>query len=169
MIEIFTVKTGKDIEVAKILFREFDRFLKERLGKYAEFPWAVEHWKNLEEEINNLLGDYAPPEGCLLLARYEGEDVGCVGLKQVSNGICEMKRLYVRPNFRRLGIGKGLANAVIEKARQSGYHSMRLGTNRLLDAALKLYTSLGFKQSEPYIELPVEIEDLVVSMELKLV
>jgi GNAT superfamily N-acetyltransferase len=169
MIEIFPAQTDKDVEVAKILFGEFDGFLKERLGKYAESPWAVEHWQNLEEEINNLPGDYAPPEGCLLLARYEGKNVGCVGLKQVSNGICEMKRLYVRPNFRRLGTGKGLANAVIEKARQSGYHSMRLGTNRLLDAALKLYTSLGFKQSDHYIELPVEIEDLVVSMELKLV
>jgi len=155
MLKIFPAQTDKDFEAVKQLFVEY----ADSLGFDLSF-------QNFEEELAHLPGDYVRPMGCLLLAVYKGQPVGCVGLRKLNEGICEMKRLYVREQFRGLGIGKTLAEAVIEQARKIGYKYMRLDTAASMDVARALYVSFGFKQTSPYRYNPIED---AVFMELKLV
>jgi len=99
----------------------------------------------------------------MLLAQCDGAFVGCVALRQIGDGLCEMKRLFVRPAFQGKGIGKALAQAIIEEARRIGYKHMRLDT--VLEPAKSLYRSLGFREIPPYQHVPVAG---VVFMELEL-
>jgi len=166
MIKIYQVNNGEILEQVRILWREFAEFLKSRFQERAELPDFKEYFQNYEQEIaNHLPGRFGPPTGCLLLAKYQGNPAGCVGLMDLGDGVCEMRRLFVRPKFRRLGIGEALANAVIEQGRSIGYTSMRLNTNRRMSEAEKLYRSLGFKDIEPYEHFEVEG---MIYMELKL-
>jgi ribosomal protein S18 acetylase RimI-like enzyme len=153
-LKIYPVETSQDIELVRALFTEY----AESLGFDLRF-------QDFEAELANLGAHYAAPNGCLLLAMYEGRTAGCVGMRQLSEGVCEMKRLYVRPQFRGLKIGKALTEAVIEKARTIGYVSMRLDTVPSMKAARALYLSLGFTDIEPYRYNPIEG---TAFMELKL-
>jgi len=145
MLKIFPVETDEDIELAKELFEEYADSLGIDLG-----------FQNLKEELANLPGCYARPEGCILLARYNEEIAGCVALRKLSDGICEGKRLYVRPQFRGLKIGRKLTETIIEEARRIGYMRMRGDTLASMKTAQALYASLGFKQIEPYCYNPIE-------------
>jgi GNAT superfamily N-acetyltransferase len=145
MLRVFQAQTDKDLETIKTLFAEY----ADSLGFDLDF-------QNFEEELTNLSGEYIDSAGCLLLAEYKGQIVGCVGLKQFGDGICEMKRLYVRPEFRGLGIGKALAKDVIKEAKKIGYNRMRLDMVLPRDAPRELYISLGFKDIEPYRYNPIE-------------
>ncbi len=101
-------------------------------------------------------GAYAPPSGRILVARdVAGAAVACVALRELADGICEMKRLYVRPSERGHGLAKALAEAVIEAAREIGYGVMRLDTLPSMIQAAHLYESLGFTDVEPYYDNPV--------------
>lgn len=122
-------------------------------------------FQNFEAELAGLPGAYAPPEGRLLLALYEGQLVGCVALRKFEDGVCEMKRLFVRPAFRGQGIGRALAVRVVDEARAARYLRMRLDTLDRMKAAITLYESLGFRRIEAY--RPNPLED-VVYMELTL-
>ena len=113
-------------------------------------------FQSFEEELAVFPGDYAPPRGSLLLAVREGEAVGCVAARAIGADVCEMKRLYVQPNFRGGGIGEMLVDAVIDEARRMGYKSMRLDAIRTMEAAVALYRSKGFKEIPPYRFNPVE-------------
>jgi len=166
MLTIFPVETDKDFETAKTLFAEYLDFLKEEFCEYADVPWLVQYYQDFEEEIDNLPDRYKQPEGSILLAKYNGQPAGCVGLREVSSGVCEMKRLYVRPKYRRKGIGTALCEALMDQAKKVGYTYMRLAT--ALEVPKTLYKSIGFKGIEPYRDIPSEIKD-VVFMELKLV
>lgn len=155
MLKIVLAQTSEDLEQVQTLWREYADSLDFDLD-----------FQGFEEELANLPGDYAPPQGCLLLAKYEGQPAGCVALRQLDNSVCEMKRLYVPPEFRGVGIGRALAEAIIEQARAIGYTRMRLDTAPRMLAARALYRSLGFRQISPYRYNPLEGAEF---MELDLV
>jgi len=153
MIYISTANTTDDLQEVRKLFVEY----QSSLGLSLCF-------QNFDDELTALPGDYAPPDGCLLIAVYQEEVAGCVALRKFVDGVCEMKRLYIRPQYRGLKIGKALAEAVIQYARRVGYARMRLDTLPKLKAALSLYRSLGFEEITPYHDYPMQ----AIFMELSL-
>jgi GNAT superfamily N-acetyltransferase len=163
MRRIVPVETGRGVEISKQLFVEYLDFLKGRFCGYAPEPWFGDYCRDYEEGLVDFPGCYGQPEGCMLLAKYDGKIAGCVGLRKVEDGICEMKRLFVRREYRRSGVGRALAEAVVEKAREMGYARMWLDT--VMEEAKALYYSMGFKDIEAYEFIPL---DGTVYMELKL-
>jgi ribosomal protein S18 acetylase RimI-like enzyme len=116
-------------------------------------------FQNFEAELATLPGEYAPPAGQLLLA-FVGEALaGCGGLRALADvdhaNACEMKRLYVRPAFRRFGLGRALAEALLDEARRAGYSVMLLDTLNEMEAARELYATLGFEEIAPYYFNPI--------------
>ncbi|MHC4743382.1 MAG: GNAT family N-acetyltransferase [Planctomycetota bacterium] len=144
-LNIIPARTEEHIEAAKQLFIEYQNCLEFDLD-----------FQNFDQELAALPGEYAPPAGCILFAEYKGDIRGCIALRDLGDGICEMKRLYVRPEYRGLGIGRRLAEAVIDAAKKLDYRSMRLDFVSPRPAAQQLYKSLGFKEIEPYESVPVE-------------
>ena len=145
MLQIFQAATPAHLAQARALFLEYG----ESLGFSLCF-------QSFDQELAGLPGDYAPPAGRLLLAEFDGRPAGCVALHQLEAGVCEMKRLYVRPEFRGHGIGRKLALAVIEEARALGYRAMRLDT--IADSmreAVAMYRTLGFREIAPYRPNPI--------------
>ena len=113
-------------------------------------------FQNFDKELAELPGDYAPPEGRLLLAEYEGQLAGCVALHKLDPQICEMKRLYLRQQFRGKGLGRILADRIIAEARQIGYERMRLDTvEPVMKDAVAMYRKIGFRQIAPYRANPI--------------
>lgn len=113
-------------------------------------------FQGFDEELAGLPGKYAPPKGRLLLARVEGRLAGCVALQPIDARACEMKRLYVRPDYRGRGVGRALAQAIVEAGREIGYRTMRLDTLTSMPEAIALYRSLGFVETAPYRFNPIE-------------
>jgi ribosomal protein S18 acetylase RimI-like enzyme len=113
-------------------------------------------FQGFQQEIAGLPGDYAPPRGRLLLARWNGMLAGCVALHPLDTEVCEMKRLYVRPQFRGQGLGKALLNAALAEARALGYRRMRLDTvEPIMQDAVRMYRAYGFREIPPYRENPI--------------
>ena len=130
---------------------------RELFIEYSEWLGLNLCFQNFEQELAELPGAYAPPDGRLLLAVHEGGVAGCVCLRKIGDETCEMKRLYVRPEFRGLGVGRALASQIIAEARSLNYARMRLDTiPPKMNEAIKVYRSLGFREIEPYYHNPVE-------------
>jgi GNAT superfamily N-acetyltransferase len=130
--------------VARPLFAEYADSLGFDLG-----------FQGFEQELAGLPGDYAPPRGALLLARVRGDPAGCVALRPLDEATAELKRLYVRPPHRGLGLGRLLTEAAIARARELGYRALRLDTTPEMAAAHELYRTLGFHEIAPYRHNPV--------------
>ena len=143
-LQIVSAHTGDALQEARLLFAEYAA----SLGVDLEF-------QGFDDELRMLPGDYAPPPGRLLLAQWQDAPAGCIALRPLSNDMCEMKRLYARPEFRGLGIGRALAEAVIAAARDIGYARMRLDTLPSMRAAHAMYASFGFRDIEPYRYNPI--------------
>lgn len=144
-LSLFPAQTLFQIAQARELFLEYAQSLGFSLC-----------FQNFDQELANLPGDYAPPEGRLLLAEYESQLAGCVALHKLEPAICEMKRLYLRPQFRGHGLGRLLAERIIAGGRQIGYRHMRLDTvEPVMKDAVAVYRRLGFKEIAPYCANPI--------------
>jgi len=141
---IVDAQMPEQVAVVRRLFRDY----AESIGVDLEF-------QGFSEELESLPGDYGTPSGALLLAEEDGEFVGCVALRQLEDGVCEMKRLFVAPAGRGKGLGLKLAEAIIIRACELGYEKMRLDTLETMTEARDLYHSLGFKPIEPYCHNPL--------------
>ena len=145
MTDVTQAHSAQAIEDVRALFRE-----------YGAIPDYCTCFKGFEEEIQSLPGMCAPPAGRLLLAYVDGAAAGCIGLRAMEPGYCEIRRLYVRPEFRGRRLGQPLAEAIIREARNLGHDRLLLDTLPVMKEAITLYESLGFRRIAPYRENPVE-------------
>jgi len=153
-LNVLHATTPDHVENARALFKEY----ASSLGVDLSF-------QDFERELTDLPGEYSEPQGCILLAFHDSDLVGCVALRPLSSDICEMKRMYVRPAFRRQRIGWALALDVIAEARKWGYKKMRLDSLPAMREAQALYRSLGFREISAYRLNPIKGS---VFMELEL-
>ena len=143
--DLIHARTPEHIDQARQLFREYQAWLQIDLC-----------FQNFESELAHLPGDYAMPDGRLLLAFNESELAGCVALRKLDDDTCEMKRLFLREEFRGRGLGRQLIESIIQEAKQIGYARMRLDTlPPKMNEAIALYEAYGFKQIAPYYRNPV--------------
>jgi ribosomal protein S18 acetylase RimI-like enzyme len=147
-IELLTPATAELLQATRVIFREYAA----QLGVDLCF-------QGFDSELASLPGDYAAPQGALLLALVDGEVAGCGALRRLPDAdypnACEMKRLYVRPAFRRFGLGRLLTQALMDRGLQAGYSSLLLDTLDDMEAARGLYSSLGFEEIPPYYFNPI--------------
>jgi len=144
-IHIVPAQSPDQIDQVRLLFREYERYLRVNLC-----------FQSFEAELAGLPGLYSPPGGALLIAMDGPQAAGCAALRKFGEGIGEMKRLFVRPEYRGQGVGRALAMRVLQEAIAAGYALIRLDTLARLKEAMRLYQSLGFKQIKPYRSNPLE-------------
>jgi putative acetyltransferase len=145
MFQIISAQTETHYQIARELFLQY----ADSLDFNLEF-------QGFTQELAGLPGCYAPPRGCILLAELSGQFVGCAAVRPLAAKICEMKRLFVKPECRGRGIGRSLACAVIDRARESGYEKMRLDTVASMTEAKALYASLQFRSIAAYRYNPID-------------
>jgi ribosomal protein S18 acetylase RimI-like enzyme len=158
MLQLVEVKDQKELDYIRELFTEYSLWI-ESLGGSLDF-------QGFNEELAGLPGKYGGPEGALILVYCDGQAAGCGAIRKIKPGVCELKRIYTRPGFRRLGVAREASIALIEKARQAGYDFMWLDTAKEWTGPVALYRSLGFREIEPYYDSPYA--DLSYFMELNL-
>ncbi len=164
MISIEQIETVEQFEAVRNLVREFTNFAL-TLDPDAMDAHA---FAGLEEQLADLPGIFGPPDGAFLLATMNGAPAGCVAYFSHGSGVCEVKRMYVRPEYRGYHVGSQLTQSLIERARAQGYQKMVLDTFHKLEAAQYIYAKAGFEVCAPTAELPAFYEGKVVFMELTL-
>ena len=139
------MEEGKELDVIRDLFREYEKELSEDIC-----------FQSFDEELKDPLKKYGPPSGDLLLAYWEDEIAGCIALTGMKErGACEMKRLFVKPGFRKNRIGRILIEELLSSAKEKNYEKMRLDTFEKLEAAVQLYKQFGFKTTSAYYNNPL--------------
>jgi ribosomal protein S18 acetylase RimI-like enzyme len=153
------VSDSPDIQLITPTSPELLQATREVMLEYARGLGVDLCFQNFDEELQRLPGDYAAPTGALLLALVDGQVAGCVAMRPIADvdyaNACEMKRLYVRPAFRRFGLGRQLAQAIMDLAVEAGYSAMLLDTLDDMEAARELYERLGFEEIPPYYFNPI--------------
>jgi ribosomal protein S18 acetylase RimI-like enzyme len=158
--EVVTVQMTRVVQEAEIATA------RELFSEYAASLGFDLCFQDFDKELRELPGEYAAPDGCLLLAQEEGKALGCVALRRIDQQTCEMKRLYVRPEARGLKLGRKLAEAIVAEAQRLGYYRMRLDTLPSMGEAIALYRTLGFRETDAYRYNPIPG---AIFMELELV
>jgi ribosomal protein S18 acetylase RimI-like enzyme len=167
-ITIVEATSAEQFQEAVPLTREFLAWVRER---YRETPHIIDTYYDAtswEKELVSLHKQYATPNGLLLLASVEKQPAGCVAMRKLDNNICEMKRLYVREQFQKLGIGRNLCEYLLRSAKNSGFRRMRLETGDEQMEAQSLYRSIGFYEIGAYHAHPVDLLRRMVFMEVVL-
>ena len=167
MVNVVQVMTDDQIHKTQELFVEYFDFLRADVDKVDDLD-AVPPLAGYREEIASLPGRYGPPDGRLLLALDDDKTAGCVAFYKLDEGVCEVKRLWVRPQFRGKKVGRILVETLIAEARQIGYQTIVLSTVDVLKEAIGLYQSFGFEVTEPYYEMPEEMLAHEIFMRLDL-
>jgi len=142
----YEIKPAYDrLDEVHTLFREYHKMLGIDLG-----------FQNYDEELATLPGKYLPPDGRLYVIYLEDKLAGCIALRRYDATRCEMKRLFVRPQFRGLRLGRILAERIIEDAKAIGYQAMVLDTLKTLESAVTMYRRMGFEEIAPYYDNPLK-------------
>ncbi|MDN5201912.1 GNAT family N-acetyltransferase [Fulvivirgaceae bacterium BMA10] len=142
--EFLVAKTEEDFNIGKALFLE-----------YANELGIDLHFQNFEEELDSITKQYTSPSGALLLLKEKNKAIGCVGIRKLEGNIGELKRMFIKKEYRNKGFGKPLLKKGIEMAKVLNYHKIRLDTLPTMEKALKIYTAIGFKEIKPYRYNPI--------------
>jgi GNAT superfamily N-acetyltransferase len=157
-----------ELDDARSLMRAF---LAWHRARHVEDIDLVERYFDqaaFDAELAGLPGKYARPQGRLFIAYVDGKPAGCVALRDLKHGVCEMKRMFVPDAFRGQGIGRALAKRIVAEAKEAGYRTMRLDTSRRQGEAMRLYESMGFLRIAPYYDVTEDVKDWLVFFELAL-
>jgi GNAT superfamily N-acetyltransferase len=168
MIHIVEPSQPAELDDVRVLMRAFVAWHRARHVEDIELIERYFDQRAFDEELAELPGKYARPRGRLLLAYLDGKPAGCVALRDLGDGICEMKRMFVPETFRGRGVGRALAERIIAEAREAGYRAMRLDTSRRQSEAMQLYERAGFRRIPPYYDLADDVKDWLVFFELTL-
>ena len=165
---IYTATTADDYAAFAGLVIQYVEWSRKR---YAADAWFIEQvfgYQSLDDELLTLSTEYGPPRGKTLLARSDGQVVGAGAYRTLTDGTCEMKRLYVGEQFHGHGAGRKLCEALIASARDEGFQLMRLDTGNLLKEAIAMYKSIGFRECPPHRDYPAALMPYLVFMEMSL-
>lgn len=169
MIEIISAQNGEPLQQLIVLSLEYVNWMLAQIQQhYPELDineFASEH--TYDDIYKKFPGEHVPPYGCLLIATRNDQACGCIALGKLSDSICEVRTLYVRPDYRGEGIGKLLAEAVLNEARTFGYQYARLDTLGFMNGAQMLYRSLGFYAIPPYLDMSDTLKQYIRFFELK--
>ena len=167
MLEIAPAESEAHYRDVRELLVELIKWDTEQVGRLGlDAQAALDFYYAAGDEA--LPGVYSPPEGRMLLASHSGKAVGCGAFHRMTSDACEMKHMYVRPEFRRMQIGRRLTEALISAGRAAGYGVMRLETTTFMDKAIAMYSSLGFRTRAPYYVIPESFLPITVFMQLDL-
>ncbi|MDF0596758.1 GNAT family N-acetyltransferase [Psychromarinibacter halotolerans] len=160
--------TGAELDAVRTLMAGFVEWHYDRHSEYRDLIDRYFDMRTFQAELAGLPGVYAPPRGRLLLACDADVPAGCVALRDIGGGSCEMKRMFVHPDYHGKGLGRALAEAIIAEATTAGYNRMLLDTGPKQREAQGLYRQLGFVEADPYYDLEDEMRNWLVFMELNL-
>ena len=168
MLEIIQAVTDDRVQQVRELSRIYVRWLEDNEKALDLYDPQFFQDYGYKDGVAELPANYAPPDGCLLLALYDSLPVGCVALAKYGDGICELRMLFVRPECQGKGVGKALVNLLVDSAQKIGYDLMRLETSAYMTDACRLYHALGFHDIEPYYDVQHSMKALAVFMEKSL-
>ncbi|MFO1392920.1 MAG: GNAT family N-acetyltransferase [Steroidobacteraceae bacterium] len=167
MLVVSNPKSASELDAVRRLMRAFIAWHRERHVQDLALIDAYFDSAEFDAELASLPGEYSAPRGSPLLATLDGEPAGCVALRAIDDLFCEMKRMFVYPRFHGRGVGLTLGQSIIDSARKLGYQGIRLDTSIRQAEATALYRRLGFRPMSPYYELPQDLREWLVFMELR--